>query len=55
VSVEWGSDQCLKMMKRKREEGMSYRAISKYVAEEWEFDISHNAIRQILIGKRKLN
>lgn len=46
--------KCIKAMKRKREEGMSYRAISKYVNDEWELEISHNAVRQIVTGKRKL-
>ena len=46
--------KCLKSMLRKREEGLSYRAISNYVQNEWELDISHNAIRGILLGLRKV-
>lgn len=45
--------RCLVAMKRRRDQGLSYRAISKYVQDDWQLSISHNAIRVILEGLRK--
>jgi hypothetical protein len=41
-------------MKRKHDEGWSLRKISEHVKDEWQLKISHNAIRVILTGKRKI-
>lgn len=46
--------KCIASMKRKHEEGWSFRKISEYVKDEWQLKISHNAIRGILAGKRKI-
>ena len=46
--------KCLLAMQKRRDDGMSYRAISDYVKAEWGELISHNAIRTILSGFRKI-
>ncbi len=45
--------RCLVAMRKRRDQGLSYRAISSYVKDEWQVSISHNAIRVILEGLRK--
>lgn len=45
--------KCLVAMRKRRDQGLSYRSISSYVKEEWQVSISHNAIRVILEGLRK--
>ena len=47
--------RCLEFMAAKRDEGMSYRSISTLVKQEWKLNISHNAIKNILSGIRKLD
>ena len=45
--------KCIKIMKRKRKEGLSYRAISSFLKNELEVNVSHNAVRMLLNGQRK--
>jgi DNA invertase Pin-like site-specific DNA recombinase len=45
--------KCLSVLRKKRLAGASYRQLSQYVAHEWGMELSHNAIRVILSGKRK--
>jgi DNA invertase Pin-like site-specific DNA recombinase len=45
--------KCLSVLRKKRLTGASYRQLSQYVAHEWGMELSHNAIRVILTGKRK--
>lgn len=46
--------KCIVAMKRKQDEGWSLRKISEYVKDEWQLKISHNAIKGILSGTRKI-
>ena len=46
--------KCITAMKRKQDEGWSLRKISEYVKNEWQLKISHNAIRDVLGGFRKV-
>jgi len=46
--------KCIVAMKRKQDEGWSLRQISEYVKDEWQLKISHNAIKGILSGTRKI-
>lgn len=45
--------KCIQIMKKKREEGLSYRAISAFLKDELDMAVSHNAIRVLLTGDRK--
>jgi DNA invertase Pin-like site-specific DNA recombinase len=46
--------RCLSMLKKKRSKGASFRELANYVSSEWGMSLSHNAIRNILNGERKL-
>jgi len=46
--------KCLLVLQKKSQEGMSLRRLSRYINSEWRFTISHNTIRVILCGKRKI-
>lgn len=45
--------KCIQVMRKKRKDGLSYRAISTFLKEELEVSISHNAVRMLLNGTRK--
>ena len=45
--------ECLKLMKVKRKEGLSYRDISGLILKEKGVRVSHTGIRRILSGERK--
>lgn len=46
--------RCIAVMREKRKAGMSLRDISQYLAENHGVSISHNAVSELLSGKRKM-
>ena len=46
--------KCISAMRRKQDEGWSLRRISEYAKNDWQLKISHNAIRDVLGGFRKV-
>ena len=46
--------KCIAAIKKKKAEGFSLRRISDYAKDEWQLKISHNAVRSIIGGLRKI-
>ena len=47
--------QCIKVMREKRAAGMSLRKISALIETNYNVKVSHNAVSEIVSGKRKPN